>query len=86
MIAIKKHVLEEIEQLNEQQLKEVDGFVKFLKFRSRFTSFPEVDVEQLIKKYHKFDAEDLLLAEEGMADYLKELTKEDAQDNVNYHV
>ena len=71
------HLVKELEELDEKQLHEIQEYVKFLKFRSRLAPPPALDEEQLAKLYGEFAQEDRLLAEEGMTDYAKNLSKED---------
>ncbi|MGR3311143.1 MAG: hypothetical protein ACUZ77_10260 [Candidatus Brocadiales bacterium] len=75
----KEHLVKELEELNEKQLHEVEEYVTFLKFRSRFMPSPTLDEEQIAKLYGEFTEEDRLLAEEGMADYANSLSKENKQ-------
>jgi len=78
-MAVKGHLVKELDTLGEQQLREVVEYVAFLKFRSRFMSPPSVDEEELTKLYGEFAEEDRQLAEEGMVDYTNSLAKEDKQ-------
>ncbi len=75
----KEHLVKELEELDEEQLHEVEEYVTFLKFRSRFMPSPTLDEEQIAKLYGEFAKEDRLLAEEGIADYANSLSKEDKQ-------
>ncbi len=75
----REHLVKELEELDEKQLHEVEEYVTFLKFRSRFMPSPTLDEEQIAKRYGEFAEEDRLLAEEGMADYANSLSKEDKQ-------
>jgi hypothetical protein len=69
-MAVKEHLVKELDTLAEQQLHEVAEYVAFLKFRSRFM-LPQV-FDEVSKLYEEF-------AEEGIADYTNSLTKEDKQ-------
>ena len=76
-MTVKESLVKEIKVLNEQQLHEVEEYVAFLKFRSRFMSPPSFDENRIAKLYNKFAKEDRDLAEEGMTDYVSSLIKED---------
>jgi len=76
-MTVKENLVKEIKALNEQQLHEVEEYVAFLKFRSRFMSPPSFDENRIAKLYNKFAKEDRDLAEEGMTDYVSSLIKED---------
>lgn len=76
-MTVKESLVKEIKALNEQQLHEVEEYVAFLKFRSRFILRPSFDENRIAKLYNKFAKEDRDLAEEGMTDYVSSLIKED---------
>jgi hypothetical protein len=78
-MTVKESLVKEIKALNEQQLHEVEEYVAFLKFRSRFMSPPSFDENRIAKLYNKFAKEDRDLAEEGMTDYVSSLIKEDGK-------
>ena len=78
-MTVKERLVKEIKVLNEQQLHEVEEYVAFLKFRSRFMSPPSFDENRIAKLYNKFAKEDRDLAEEGMTDYVSSLIKEDGK-------
>lgn len=78
-MAAKENIIEEIEGLDETQLREVENYLAFLKFRTRLQpalSFDKATVEGL---YREFAAEDRSLAEEGMAEYARDLKREDGR-------
>ena len=66
MVSIKEQVTQELDSLNEVELKEVAEYMAFLKFRSRLKSIPAHDESQLAALYAEFADEDRQLAEEGM--------------------
>jgi len=76
MSITKEKLKQEIEQFNDEQLQQIAEFIEFIKFRSRFHQ-KIVDVHQFASLYQEFAQEDRELAEEGIADYIKELQKED---------
>jgi len=76
-MTVKERVVKKIEMLGEQQLHEVEEYVAFLKFRSRFMSPPSFDEHRIAKLYREFAREDRELAETGMTEYASALTKED---------
>ncbi|HMF56148.1 MAG TPA: hypothetical protein VK619_07365 [Pyrinomonadaceae bacterium] len=69
--------MEELEGLNEDELKEVAEYLAFLKFRSQ-QGARIVDESKLAALYAEFAEEDRSMAEEGLADYAEGLMKEDA--------
>jgi hypothetical protein len=77
-MSVKEQVLEELETLNEAEIREVAEYLAFLKFRSRSKS-NVVDESQLAALYAEFAEEDRNLAEEGIADYANGLMNEDAE-------
>jgi hypothetical protein len=76
MVVSKDSLIEQIDSLNEEQLKEVGHFIAFLKFRNR-TSNWQIDSSKVAKQYKQFAEEDSLLAEEGMDEYANILKQED---------
>jgi hypothetical protein len=78
-MAVKGHLVKELDTLGDHQLREVAEYVAFLKIRSRFMPPPSADEEELTKLYGEFAEEDRQLAEEGIADYTNGLAKEDKQ-------
>lgn len=67
---------QELDQFNDEQLKQVAEFIEFIKFRSRFNQ-KIVDLHQFASLYQEFAEEDRELAEDGMADYMEQLRQED---------
>lgn len=78
-MAVKERLLKEIKSLDEPQLYELEQYVAFLKFRSRFMLSLLSDEKQIAELYNKFAKEDSNFAEEGMNDYVDGLIKEDKQ-------
>jgi len=76
MQVTKENLKQEIDQFNDDQLKQVAEFIKFIKFRSRFNQ-KVVDLNQFASLYQEFAQEDRELAEVGIADYIEQLQKED---------
>lgn len=74
---IKDHLIKEIDTLDEKQLNELEEYVSFLKFRSRFKPSIDFNKKQIAQLYKEFGEEDRLLAEEGMSDYRNMLSRED---------
>jgi hypothetical protein len=77
-MSMKEQITHELDSLSETELKQVAEYVAFLKFRARVNRLPTFDEMQLAALYREFAEEDRTLAEEGMSDYAKGLTKEDA--------
>lgn len=76
MVASKEWLMQEIDNLDEEQLKEVGNFIAFIKFRSRTSSW-QIDNSQVAELYKEFAEEDRLLAEEGIDEYAGTLRQED---------
>lgn len=68
MVALKEFITQELETLNEEQLKQVADFMAFLKFRIRSRRW-KIDESQLATLYSEFAEEDQKLAEEGLDEY-----------------
>jgi hypothetical protein len=78
-MALKEHVIREIEELNARQLEEVENYLAFLKFRSRIEAPPVFNAVEVAGLYREFGQEDAGMAEEGMADYARDLAREDGK-------
>jgi hypothetical protein len=72
----KEIVKQEIDYLNDQQLKQLADFIAFLKFQSKLSQ-PKPDLNQFANLYQEFADEDRELAEIGMSEYTKSLENED---------
>ena len=78
MVALKESLKQELENLNEEQLKQVEDFIAFLKFRSRSASW-HIDKNHLAALYSEFAESDRQLAEEGLDEYTELLRQEDSK-------
>ncbi len=76
-MSVRNRVARELEELSEGDLKQVEDYISFLRFRSRFQAAPALSDDQLASLYAEFAEEDRRLAEEGMADFVEGLAKED---------
>jgi hypothetical protein len=76
MVALKEFIAQELETLNEEQLRQVADFLSFLKFRSR-SRHGKIDESQMAALYSEFAEEDQRLAEEGLDEYAELLRQED---------
>lgn len=76
MVALKAFITQELENLNEEQLKQIADFIAFIKFRARYASLPS-DESQIAALYKEFAEEDQRLAEEGLDEYAELLRQED---------
>jgi hypothetical protein len=76
MQVTREAIQQEIEQLNDIQLKQIAEFIEFIKFRSKFQR-KVTDLDQFASLYQEFAQEDRELAEIGMADYANQLRQED---------
>lgn len=77
-MSLKEQVVQELDNLNETELRHVAEYLAFLRFRSRFKPMLILDETQIADRYAEFADEDRELAEEGMEVYVRELAKEDA--------
>jgi Mg/Co/Ni transporter MgtE len=77
-MSLKEQVVQELNSLNETEIKQVAEYVAFLKFRTRIILTPTLDETKLAALYAEFAEEDRELAEEGMSDYAAGLIREDA--------
>ena len=78
MVSIKQFLNQELDKLNEDQLRQVADFIAFIKFRARCAVWTDAE-SQLAKLYSEFAEEDQRLAEEGLDEYAELLRKEDLQ-------
>jgi hypothetical protein len=74
----REQLLREIEELDDTQVREVEEFLAFLRFRSRYDTPVVFDRAQAAEQYRESATEDRALAEEGLADYSAGLKREDA--------
>jgi len=78
MSSIKRQVIQALDRLSETELAQVAEFLAFLKFRARLQTMPTLEEAQLATLYAKFAEDDRELAEEGIAEYVQGLLREDA--------
>ena len=76
-MTVQERLKKEIKSLNEQQLNDLEQYVAFLKYRSRFMISQSFDNDSIFSLYKKYSKEDIEFAEEGMDDYIAGLTKEE---------
>lgn len=76
MVALKDVITQELENFNEEQLKQIAVFIAFLKFRTRYCNLQAVE-SQIATLYSEFAEEDQRLAEEGLDEYAELLRQED---------
>lgn len=74
---IKEFLSQELDNLNEEQLKQVADFIALIKFRARCVRWTAAE-SQLATLYSEAE-EDQRLAEEGLDEYAELLRKEDLQ-------
>ena len=72
----KETLKQDIDHLNDEQLKQIADFIAFLKFQSKLSK-PTPDFSQFANLYQEFADEDRELAEIGMNEYTKSLKNED---------
>ena len=70
MLTSKKYLTQQLDDLSEEQLKQVSNFIAFLKFQARSNNL-QIDETQLEKLYQEFAEEDKQLAELGMEEYVE---------------
>ena len=76
MVALKEFLTQQIEDLKEEQLRQVSDFIAFLKFRTRSANW-QIDPKQIAELYSEFAEEDCKFAEEGLDEYAELLQQED---------
>ena len=76
MVAIKELINQELENLNQEQLRQVTDFIAFVKFHSRRVSLRENE-SKLAALYSEFAEDDRALAEEGIEEYAEMLRNSD---------
>ena len=73
MQTIRKETLkQDIDRLNDQQLKQLADFITFLKFQSKLSQLTS-DLSQFANLYQEFADEDRELAEIGISEYAESL-------------
>jgi hypothetical protein len=72
----KETLKQNIDCLNDQQLKQIADFIAFLKFQSKLSQ-PKPDLNQFAHLYQEFSDEDRELAEIGISEYAKSLDHDD---------
>ena len=76
MIVISKEsIKQELDNFNDEQLKQVADFIAFIKFQTRFSQ-QTTDVSQFANLYQEFAQEDSELAEVGISEYAELLNSE----------
>ena len=78
MFISQEHLTKQIEELNDEQLKQVSEFIDFLRFKDRFADL-KIDETEMAQVYQEFAEEDRQLAELGMDEYAAALSVEDSQ-------
>ena len=76
MIALKEQIAQELNRLNEEQLRQLANFIAFMKYQARCDLLQEKK-NKLAEMFGEFASEDRVMAEEGMAEYAELLRKED---------
>lgn len=81
MTTITKEIIkQELDNFNDEQLKQVTDFIAFIKFQTKFTR-EKTDVSQFANLYQEFAREDRELAEAGISEYVKLLNGEDKNES-----
>ncbi|MCI0486595.1 MAG: hypothetical protein L0229_08340 [Blastocatellia bacterium] len=78
-MSVREEIIQQLQELNDDQLKQVADYLSFVKYRSRIRPVTPFDERQLAALYAEFAEEDLELAEAGIGDYHEALLKEDGQ-------
>jgi hypothetical protein len=76
-MTVREYVSQTVESLDEAELAEVAEYLAYLRFRARSHAAPIIDANRVSALYAEAEKEDRELAEAGIADYAKELAKED---------
>ncbi len=77
-MSVKEQVIQSLDILSEDDLRQVAEFVAFLKFRPRLPSAGILDEAQVATLYAADVDEDQELAEAGLGEYVYTLCQEDA--------
>ena len=77
-MSIKEQLRQDIDLLEEAELRQVADYLAFLKFWGRLPR-PSLNASDLASFYAEFAKEDRAMAEEGMAEYREGLAREDAE-------
>jgi hypothetical protein len=77
-MTFREQITTNLDDLNEDQLQQVDLFVKFLRFQT-FRKLTQPMSDDIARLYTITAAEDADLAEEGMQDYSANLLREDTR-------
>ncbi|MEB3120089.1 MAG: hypothetical protein VKL41_02565 [Snowella sp.] len=72
----KETLKQDIDHLDDEQLKQIADFIAFLKFQSKLSKSTP-DLSQFANLYQEFADEDRELAEIGISEYTKSLENED---------
>lgn len=76
MIALQEQIAQELDKLNEEQLRKIANYIAFIKFQARCDRLQEKK-SKLSEIFSEFGEEDREMAEEGMAEYADILRRED---------
>lgn len=77
-VITKETLKQELDHLNDEQLKQIADFIAFIKFQSKLSkSTPELS--QFANLYQEFADEDRELAETGLSEYAESLNSEDSR-------
>jgi DNA-binding GntR family transcriptional regulator len=79
VMSIREQVVADLKTLSDDQLRQVADYLAFVRFQSLRKSTPTISEADLAALYAEFADEDRQLAEEGIAEYAAELSKEDAR-------
>ena len=78
-MSVREELMQELQGLSDDQVRQVADYLSFVKYRSRIRPAPQFDEHQLAMLYAEFADEDREMAEEGMADYHGALLNEDGR-------
>jgi hypothetical protein len=72
----KETLKQELDRLNDEQLKQIVDFIAFIKFQSKLSQ-PKPDLNQFAHLYQEFANENRELAEIGISEYAESLDHDD---------
>lgn len=78
MFISQEYLTKQIEELNDEQLKQVSDFIDFIRFKER-SAYLKIDETEIGQLYQEFAEEDRQLVELGMDEYAEALSHEDNQ-------
>ena len=77
-MTVREYLSRTLDGMSDAELTDVADYLAFLRFRARAHAAPQFDAAETSRRYAEFAKEDRDLAEEGLAEYAKDLIAEDS--------